>query len=111
MELAWNARGGGPCPLRVDRRRLAFCERDQHLAQIRRQTGDAVAAGGLVRFTVAALVEGDDAPACDFPFTVPPGERVTLEERIESFGGGSEGVVADELAAFKRRSALSGDDL
>ncbi len=38
-------------------------ERDQHLAQIRRQTGDAVAAGGLVRFTVAALVEGDDAPA------------------------------------------------
>ena len=37
-------------------------ERDQHLAQIRRQTGDAVAAGGLVRFTVAALIEGDNAP-------------------------------------------------
>jgi len=32
-------------------------------------------------------------------------------KRMESFGGGSEGVVADELAAFKRRSALSGDNL
>ncbi len=37
-------------------------ECDQCFAQICRQAGDAVAARGIVRFTAAAVVEGENAP-------------------------------------------------